>query len=112
MTYLHNLAIIQLGGSCPECGAKEKLRIHHIDGNHKNNTYENLKLLCSKCHYWTQKGHFKKDMKKPKEAQELRVTVGYTMDPQLIAEIRKRSEKSRLPMSRYVEITLRKALRL
>lgn len=26
------------------------LQVHHIDGNRKNNSIENLKLLCANCH--------------------------------------------------------------
>ena len=36
---------------CEECGATENLEIHHIKQfNWLNNTPENLKLLCHKCH--------------------------------------------------------------
>lgn len=43
----------------PECGIHEwhgkeiKLQIHHIDGNHFNNSVENLQLLCPNCHSQT-----------------------------------------------------------
>ena len=47
---------------CEECGwceinkysGKTTLEIHHEDGNHKNNTPLNLKLLCPNCHSLTQ----------------------------------------------------------
>ena len=29
------------------------LQIHHIDGNYKNNSEENLELLCPNCHSLT-----------------------------------------------------------
>lgn len=43
----------------PECGISEwcgkpiTLQIHHIDGNHNNNTIENLMILCPNCHSQT-----------------------------------------------------------
>lgn len=47
--------------SCCECGWGEinpytgniPLEIEHIDGDHKNNKEENLKLLCPNCHSLT-----------------------------------------------------------
>ncbi len=36
--------------SCVLCYIKEKLHIHHIDGNTKNNDINNLVTLCIKCH--------------------------------------------------------------
>ena len=39
--------------SCVNCGYKENkkmLDIHHIDGNHGNNEYENLLSVCVWCH--------------------------------------------------------------
>lgn len=46
---------------CEQCGWGEKnpytnkipLEIHHIDGNYKNNTEDNLQLLCPNCHALT-----------------------------------------------------------
>ena len=42
------------GRSCHECGSKETLSIHHIDGSGNypspNNNLENLLLLCQSCH--------------------------------------------------------------
>lgn len=46
---------------CSQCGwaevnlatSKIPLQIDHIDGNHKNNTEENLRLLCPNCHSLT-----------------------------------------------------------
>lgn len=34
-------------------GYKIKLELHHIDGNHKNNSLDNLQLLCPNCHALT-----------------------------------------------------------
>lgn len=47
------------GHRCEECGNTEwiegniPLEIHHIDGNHRNNIPENVKLLCPNCHSQT-----------------------------------------------------------
>lgn len=44
---------------CECCGIKEwngkpiSLQVHHIDGNHFNNTLENLQILCPNCHSQT-----------------------------------------------------------
>lgn len=41
---------------CEECGLKEWrgkklfLELHHIDGNHFNNEFNNLQILCPNCH--------------------------------------------------------------
>ena len=41
---------------CVDCGISERslrkrLSIHHVDGNKKNNTMDNLISLCLSCHY-------------------------------------------------------------
>ena len=47
----------------PECGLSEwhgkpiSLQVHHIDGNHYNNSIDNLMLLCPNCHSQTDKDH-------------------------------------------------------
>ena len=44
---------------CEECGISEwlgkplSLQLEHIDGNHHNNSFENLKILCPNCHSQT-----------------------------------------------------------
>lgn len=44
---------------CEKCGISKwngkdlKLQVHHIDGNHFNNTLENLQILCPNCHSQT-----------------------------------------------------------
>lgn len=54
------LFIQKRGGKCEECGwAKANpdgtiyLHIDHVDGDRKNNTVENLKVLCPNCHTLT-----------------------------------------------------------
>jgi len=37
-------------GICQECGVKDKINIHHIDENRKNNAPGNLISLCVICH--------------------------------------------------------------
>lgn len=44
---------------CNNCGYNEHieiLQVHHIDRNRKNNSPENLKILCPNCHMWN---HYK-----------------------------------------------------
>ncbi len=36
--------------SCILCGAFENIRVHHINENRKDNTEENLTVLCESCH--------------------------------------------------------------
>ena len=36
--------------SCQICGYYHKIRIHHIDENNKNNSLDNLIVLCIICH--------------------------------------------------------------
>lgn len=46
--------------ACSECGYSlhpEILGIHHIDGNHDNNTLSNLQVLCPNCHSLKHKKH-------------------------------------------------------
>ena len=42
------------GGVCERCGfvpeVSAQLEIHHKDGNHSNNTAENLMTVCANCH--------------------------------------------------------------
>lgn len=45
---------------CEECGISEwngkpiNMELHHIDGNNKNHSLENLKMLCPNCHSQTE----------------------------------------------------------
>jgi len=56
---IKNRIIRELGVQCQECknttwnGKPIPLEIEHIDGNNKNNSRENLTLLCCNCHAQT-----------------------------------------------------------
>lgn len=55
---------------CECCGITEwngksiKLQVHHIDGNHNNNTRSNLMILCPNCHSQTDNWTYKKNQNK------------------------------------------------
>ena len=36
--------------ACEACGAREKLEVHHVGGNWRDNREENLQTLCHACH--------------------------------------------------------------
>jgi uracil-DNA glycosylase family 4 len=36
---------------CQDCRSSKNIEMHHIDGNHRNNTEENTRLLCRTCHH-------------------------------------------------------------
>lgn len=56
---IRKFLIKKRGYKCEECKRKEwqnnpiPIEVHHIDGNKKNNTEENLQLLCLNCHALT-----------------------------------------------------------
>ena len=37
-------------GSCNRCGKLDAIDVHHKDGNHLNNSRENLERICRSCH--------------------------------------------------------------
>lgn len=49
---INNQTIISKPGEreCIVCRASNNIQIHHIDGNHKNNSVENRIDLCVRCH--------------------------------------------------------------
>ncbi len=56
-----SLLILEKGRECSLCGWAEinpfskqiPIEMDHIDGNRKNNKYENVRLLCPNCHSLT-----------------------------------------------------------
>jgi len=44
------------GEICYSCRSTEKIEVHHLDRNRKNNTKENLRPLCRECHHHVHKG--------------------------------------------------------
>lgn len=51
--FLRVLAEAYFNNTCQLCGVQTSpLHIHHIDGNPKNNSLDNLTALCSKCHWY------------------------------------------------------------
>lgn len=38
------------GTACESCGATKRLHTHHIDGNERNNSPDNIQTLCGSCH--------------------------------------------------------------
>jgi len=60
------ILIDERGYKCERC-KKERwqrhpipLQVHHIDGNHNNDSFDNLKLLCPNCHALTKNYSVKK----------------------------------------------------
>ena len=51
---------------CDNCG----LELHHIDGNHKNNTLDNTLLLCPNCHSLTDNYKFKNAHKSTRDRRK------------------------------------------
>jgi len=44
------LAFRYLPNECYYCKTTENLQVHHIDRNRNNNTLENLRIVCARCH--------------------------------------------------------------
>jgi len=59
--HLRSILIYKFGAKCMECGwdkVNQKtglcpIELEHMDGNHSNNTINNVKLLCPNCHSLT-----------------------------------------------------------
>lgn len=70
-------AIMELRGrECEQChntlwlGQPINLEIHHKDGNHNNNSLDNLQLLCPNCHSYTENYRGKNNTGKIKVTDE------------------------------------------
>lgn len=48
-----DILFLESDNSCSRCGTKgrDKLSIHHLDGNRSNNDYDNQIVLCHNCHH-------------------------------------------------------------
>jgi 5-methylcytosine-specific restriction endonuclease McrA len=57
--------LLKIDKSCQKCGFKpehpSQMDIDHIDGNHRNNSDDNLQVLCANCHRL--KTHINKEWK-------------------------------------------------
>ena len=51
MSAYRKMLINLLGEKCELCNSSVDLRLHHKDGNRKNNDIRNIQLLCRDCHY-------------------------------------------------------------
>ena len=61
-TTFHRLAREHLKDCCAICGSTERLQVHHLDRNIKNNSPSNLETLCPTCHmklHWQQRRSLK-----------------------------------------------------
>ncbi len=56
-SYYQRIAKENLRQECFKCKIKEKLCVHHIDENQKNNDISNLMMLCKSCHSKIHKRH-------------------------------------------------------
>lgn len=86
--------------SCSICRELQKftLTIHHIDHKKRNNTYENLLVLCNNCHkrYHDNKGINDKDIEKTKKRLLFETITQYGVNALKIA-YRKQAEIAALP---------------
>lgn len=48
--YAHDLALKIFPHKCQICSSEENLEVHHKDGDFRNNSPDNLILLCLSCH--------------------------------------------------------------
>lgn len=58
------VAYVSQDGICLKCGnsLEHGFHRHHVDGDHGNNSLENLELRCKECHHASYRGRKKKDL--------------------------------------------------
>lgn len=77
---------------CELCGMREwlgnpiPLELHHIDGNHYNNSLENLKLLCPNCHAIQENNSGKNTISHRKKEKEKKFLKPKGYDPKIWEE--------------------------
>ena len=49
-TYHRILKANNVEEKCVYCGCTEKIEVHHVDGNRRNNDISNLVYVCRRCH--------------------------------------------------------------
>lgn len=83
--YIYN----ETDNSCGLCGHKgiKDLTIHHIDGVHENNSYDNQIVLCHNCHcrYHESKGISKKQITDCKKQLMIKTLTVYGVNALKIA---------------------------
>lgn len=62
---------------CFNCGEKENLNIHHVDGDHYNNSNENLMVLCVSCHLSYHKKEYWAAIREGKEPPKTNAPIGW-----------------------------------
>jgi 5-methylcytosine-specific restriction endonuclease McrA len=86
---LKDYLYVETDDACAICGIKgiNILTIHHIDGNHANNIYENTIILCSNCHqkHHTNKGLSTKQIKNRKQHLVQKTLTQYGLNALKIA---------------------------
>lgn len=84
-----------LGDKCSLCDSTHDLIVHHKDRNRKNNSVENLELLCASCH---NKTHPLNNTKKA-YPRMLNLYVPYNMQS-IIASARKKAKQEGTSLSK------------
>ena len=72
--YRH-LAYEYLGGKCRLCGSTKNLVIHHKNGDWRNNSKENLALLCQSCHVFLHKNQKTKKLRKGSSSDKVTIII-------------------------------------
>ena len=87
---------IKYKNKCQDCKSERNIEMHHMDGNHRNNSDDNTRLLCKRCHH-SNKYHKRKIYKRFKNGystcDEIIISITYigiddTYDIEMIGEPR------------------------